>query len=70
MKQEPDTKKTTPIAALLEAQVETDRLRAALIKIKRMKSEPIGDTGFSVGPASLFAICQRIAREALKNVKR
>lgn len=40
-------------------------LEAALRKIAKMKSEPIGDTGFSVGPAQLFANCQRIAKKAL-----
>lgn len=45
---------------------EIARLRAALDQIKKLKSEPIGDTGFAVGPLSLFNAAQRIAREALK----
>lgn len=40
--------------------------RDALEQIKRLKAEPIGDSGFSVGPLSLFNAAQRIARAALK----
>ena len=40
------------------------RLRAALIKIKKMKAETIAP-GFKHGPQLLFDHCQRIAREAL-----
>ena len=40
-------------------------LEGALVEIKNMKSEPIGDTGFVTGPALLFANCQRRARAAL-----
>lgn len=45
---------------------EIARLRAALTEIKKLKSEPIGDTGFAVGPLALLNAAQRIAREALK----
>lgn len=38
----------------------------ALKEIKALKTEMIGDTGFSVGPLALFQAAQRIAREALK----
>lgn len=41
-------------------------LEAALRQIAKMKSEPIGDTGFATGPLALFQACQRIAREALR----
>lgn len=41
------------------------RLSAALEKIKHIKSEPIGDTGFSVGPLALLDACQQVARAAL-----
>lgn len=49
---------------------ERDKLRQALTEIKRLKSTPIGDTGFSVGPAALLAAAQRIAREALRQPRR
>jgi hypothetical protein len=45
---------------------EIARLRAALDEIKRLKPEPIGDTGFVVGPLSLLNAAQRIARDVLK----
>lgn len=47
-------------------EAENERLRAALTKIKGMKSEPIGDTGFSTGPLALFHAVQRTAEAALK----
>jgi len=44
-------------------------LEDALRRIAKMKSEPIGDTGFAVGPLALFQASQRIAREALRKQK-
>lgn len=40
-------------------------LEEALKKIRAMKPEPIGDSGFQHGPALLFGNCKRIARDAL-----
>jgi hypothetical protein len=50
----------------LTAADEAERLRAALVAIKKLKSEPIGNTGFSVGPLALLLQAQRLARQALK----
>lgn len=44
-------------------------LEAALTKIAKMKSEPIGDTGFATGPLALLNACQRLAREVLRKPK-
>ena len=52
-------------AALRQLLSEGERMREALTKIRQMKAEPIGDTGFSTGPAAHFAACQNIARQAL-----
>lgn len=48
----------------LEAQVA--EFDGALKKIVAVKTEAIGDTGFTTGPAALFAAVQRIARAALE----
>jgi hypothetical protein len=52
-------------ATVLDQFKEIERMRAALTKIAKMKSEPIGDTGFMVGPTALFNACQREAKAAL-----
>lgn len=54
-------------AQLSEARATIEFQRNALIAIKTMKSEPIGDTGFATGPLALFQACQRIAGAALSN---
>lgn len=46
-----------------------ERIRAleeGLRAIKKLKAEPIGETGFQTGPRALFDAAQRIARDTLK----
>lgn len=45
-------------------------LLEALKEIKNLKSEPIGDSGFATGPASLLRSAQEIAREQLTKDRR
>lgn len=57
----------TAEAAVREAPADAvEKARQALTKIKKLRSEPIGNTGFAVGPKALLDQAQRIAREALK----
>ena len=44
-------------------------LEAALREIKKLKSEPIGDTGFAVGACALLESAKRIAARALNQEK-
>jgi hypothetical protein len=46
-------------------QAELERVREALSKIKRLKSEPIGDSGFSTGPLALLNQAKLIAKDGL-----
>lgn len=61
-----------PGTGLTHAQqkVRIAELEAVLREIATMKGSPIGDTGFAVGPLSLFQACQRRARKALKTSKK
>lgn len=49
-------------SALAAAREREMALEEGLIEIKRLKSTPIGNTGFAVGPASLLHRAQEIAR--------
>lgn len=57
-------------ASAREAAAEIERLRSALKSIRSMKSEPIGSTGFAVGPAAMLSNCQRLADKALRKPRR
>jgi hypothetical protein len=64
----PDAPVPTAVGLLARAEAAEARLAVALeaLKtIKKLKSEPIGETGFSVGPLALLQQAQRIAAQAL-----
>lgn len=57
-------------ADIAEAANEIERLRAALKYVVGLKSTPIGNTGFAVGPQALLDAAQRKARKAISECKR
>lgn len=53
------------VDALESERSRSDRLEKALREIKKLKPEPIGDSGFQTGPAALLDQAKRLARTAL-----
>ena len=54
--------------AITTLQAQLERVKEALTKIKRLKSKPIGDTGFSTGPQALLDQAKRIAKDCLADI--
>ena len=62
------------IATLLARQeellAEAGKWQASLVEIVDLKPEPIGDTGFVVGPAALLRRAREIALEAVRPARK